>query len=143
MTRMPDIEAEAAAAVGWFEQHLPHRHAAPQTPAPQPANPAPAPADATAPQEENPMGFVTDIRNDLATAAHDVAAKAADFEQNVLPAVAEKLTALENNPVIDSLLNAVHVPPEALAIVVKTIEGLESLYAPAQPAQQPVTAGQQ
>lgn len=89
------------------------------------------------------MSFITDVNNDLKTAAHDLAAKAADFETNILPAAASKLSALEGNPVVDSLLAAVHVPPEALTPVVHLIDDLEGLYnpddtttpaAPAQPA---------
>lgn len=74
------------------------------------------------------MSLVTEVHDALLAAAHDITSKAVDFEQTVLPAAASKLTALEGNPVIDSLLNAVHVPPEALGIVVKTIDGLEALY---------------
>lgn len=50
--------------LGWFEDHLPHHHAAPQTPAPVPATMA---ADAATAQEE-PMPLSTledDVKNDL------------------------------------------------------------------------------
>lgn len=92
--------------------------------------------------KEQHMGFVTDVKSELAAAAHDLAAHAVQFDQNVLPGLAAKLAALENNPVVDAVLAAAHVPPEALDIVVKTIEGLEVLYNPQQAAQAPVTAAQ-
>ena len=134
---MPDIfgdlvrkwdHAEHAAreeAGSWFRREHPY---ASQTPDASPVN---LQAAAAAQPKENPLSFITDVKNDLATAAHDVAAKAADFEQNVLPAAASKLTALEGNPVVDALLNAVHVPPEGLDVVVGVINKLEGLYNPA------------
>lgn len=111
--------------------------------APTPADGMPviiSAATAARPQETT-MSAITDIKNEIAAAAHDIAAKAAEFEQTILPAAAARLTALEGNPVVDSLLKAAHVPPEALDIVVKTIDGLEALYtpvaaSPAAPAQQ-------
>jgi hypothetical protein len=116
-----------------------------QTPAQQPATTATATA-AAAPSQEDTMSVVTDVRNDLALAAHDLAAKAAEFEQSILPAAAAKLTALEGNPVIDALLTAVHVPVDNLDIVVAMINKLESIWAPPQtaeqPQQQPVPAAQ-
>lgn len=99
------------------------------------------------------MGFITDLKHDLATAAHDVAARAAEFETTILPAAAGKLTALEGNPVVDALLTAVHVPVEDLDIVVQLINKLETMWnpdvaaapadpQPAAPAPAPVPAGQ-
>lgn len=88
--------------------------------------PAPQPVNLGTTLQEEPVSVVTDLQN----FAHELAAKAAELEQTVLPAAAGHLAALEGNPVVDSLLNAVHVPPEALAIVVATIQGLEELYKP-------------
>ena len=90
------------------------------------------------------MSFA-DIENEIKTLADH----AKRIEQEVLPAAAtdlKKLEGLAGNPVVLSLLSAVHVPTEALTMAVKVIDGLEELYkpetavaAPAAPAE-PVAA---
>lgn len=126
MTRMPNFEAEIKREFG----HLFH-HGQSQAPAQTPVT-----ITATAPEGE-PVSAVADLQN----FAHELAAKAAELEQTVLPAAAGTLSALEGNPVVNSLLNAVHVPPEDFDIVVAMIDKLETIWRPADTAAaEPVAA---
>lgn len=151
MTRMPDIETEAARAVGWVEHHLPHRHAAPQSPAPQPVTMAPATADATAPQKDTTMSLATledDVKNDLTqgldylegmvgrlkTAAPGIIGNA----ETVLAPIVERFAQTVGDRVLPPLME------EGLMAVVDAY--FAKLGQPAQPVaaqpQQPVPAGQ-
>lgn len=122
--RMPDIEAEARAAVGWTVAHL-HHH---ETTA--------APAAATATEEH--MSFITDVENGWTT----LEAEYGKFKA-ALPGAIEKAKAFEASPfaaLAEKAAGSV-LPPEAVAIAVgaaeKVIDDLSALYAPQTPAQPP------
>ena len=75
------------------------------------------------------MGLIAELEADAA----ELRAKVGEFVQTKLPAATEDLKKLEGvaeNPVVLSLLAAMHVPAEALPMVVKVIDELEKLYAP-------------
>ena len=76
----------------------------------------------------------------LETDAEELRAQVEEFVKSKLPAATadlKKLEGLASNPVVLSLLNAVHVPSEALTMAVKVIDGLEDLYKPETPVAAP------
>ena len=144
---MPDIFAETVRDWHRVEDavtaHLPHHHAAPETPAPQPATMAEATAAAATQQEEPPMSAATDIEGFYADAKADLAKVEA-----ALPGVLDKAKKLEGNPLADLAVKAAEsiLPPEAVAIVnnvaSKAFDELVALYAPTQPATTPADPAQ-
>lgn len=77
------------------------------------------------------MSLITEVKAELKS----LAAKAEGIDE----AAVGKVEALEGNPVVDALLAAVHVPVNALSIVVDVLNGLAAIYpkpadAPADPA---------
>ena len=86
--------------------------------------------------EEPAMNLITELKND----AQKLAAKFDGIDE----AAAAKMAALEGNPVLDALVSAAHVPPNALSIVVDVLKGLGEIYpkdvATADPAVQPEPA---
>ena len=115
-----------------FTRRLPHHHAAPQTPAPEPVNLAAATA-AAATQQEEPMSVITDLEEGYAAAKADLAKVEA-----ALPGALAKARQLEGNPLADLAVKAAEsiLPPEAVAIInstaSKVFDELMGLYAPAQ-----------
>ena len=86
------------------------------------------PAITPTPQEHH-MALIATLETD----AEELRAQVEEFVKAKLPAATadlKKLEGLIGNPVVLSLLNAVHVPSEALAMAVKVIDGLEDLYRP-------------
>jgi hypothetical protein len=101
-----------------FARHLPGSHYHDRQ---YPATPAP----------EAPVSLITEVKAELKS----LAAKAEGIDE----AAVGKVEALEGNPVVDALLAAVHVPVNALSIVVDVLNGLAAIYpkpadAPADPA---------
>lgn len=85
-----------------------------------PAPPAP---------EEDIMALIATLEADAA----ELRSKFEEFVTTKLPAATgdlKKLEGLADNPVVLSLLSAVHVPTEALTMAVKVIDSLEELYKP-------------
>jgi hypothetical protein len=126
---MPDFEAEAKAAVSWLEHpHLPHRHAAPQTP----AQPEPAAQAAPNPRQEAPMFTIAEIEA-------EAKAFVAKFEQIDKAALA-RLDAATSNPETDDVLSdlaklaGLPIPPGTIAGMANGLKVLLGLYVPEQPA---------
>src|SRR5712692_8588672 len=86
--------------LGWFEDHLPHRHAAHQTPAPQPATMTAATAAATTPQEDD-MSFATDVEQGYAAVKNEFG----KFEA-ALPGLLAQAKKLEGNPIAQVAVKA-------------------------------------
>lgn len=107
---------------GWdaFTSHMPHAHYH------DPQNAATTP--------EAPMSLLDSVEADF----EDVRAKVEEFATSKLPAALEDAKKLAGNPVVVSLLSAVHVPTEALSMVVGVIEKLEELYKPETDSPAPV-----
>lgn len=78
------------------------------------------------------MSVMSEVENELKALRE----RAQALEAKIAPEV-PKLVSLEGNPVVDSLLAAVHVPPSGLALVIGLIEGLEHIYGPEEPASTP------
>jgi hypothetical protein len=74
--------------------------------------------------EGHPMSLITTLENDAA----DLRAHVEEFITSKLPAATADLKKLEGNPVVDALLNAVHVPAPALDVVVGMINSLAGLF---------------
>ena len=95
---------------GWnaFREHIPHRRY--------------HDPDATAipAAQEAPVNLITELKAD----AQKLAAKFEGIDE----AAAAKMQALEGNPVVDALIAAAHVPPNALSIVVEVLKGLGDIY---------------
>ena len=106
------------------------RYHEPQSPASTAITTFPAVTVTTTPApEEDIMALIATLETD----AEALRAKVEEFVKSKLPAATDDLKRLEaiaGNPVVLSLLNAVHVPTEALAMAVKVIDGLEDLYKP-------------
>lgn len=108
---------------GWdaFRHHLHHGHYHDPEAAATPATEAPQ------------MSLVSTLETDF----EDVRAKVEEFAKDKLPAGLADAKKLAGNPVVDALLAAVHVPAEALSMVVGVIGKLEELYAPENDSQAP------
>ena len=111
------------------------RYHEPQDPAstyisPFPAVTVPPVTQATTPAPEAAvMALIATLENDAA----ELRAKVEEFVTSKLPAVTDdlkKLEGLKDNPVVLALLNAVHVPVEALGGPVAVLNELEKLYKP-------------
>ena len=76
---------------------------------------------------EADMSLIAELKQD----AIDLAAKFGTVDE----AAADKLAALEGNPVADALLDALHVPPADLEPVVAMLKTLGSLVPKPQPAE--------
>jgi len=137
---MPDIFAETVRDWHRVEHavadHLPHHHAAPETPAPAPATMAAATAAAaTQHQQEEPVSVITDLEEGYAAAKADLAKVEA-----ALPGALAKAKQLEGNPLADLAVKAAEsiLPPEAVAIInstaSKVFDELVSLYSAPQAA---------
>jgi len=160
-----DALAAAQREFGWFEDHLPGCHAAPEHPATAPDTMGAATA-AAEPQEETVSviddleGFINDVREIGPQAIADVkeigAAAVADLK--AVKANPETADVLADIGKLASLAPAVGIPAGVIAGVSGGLKTIISLYdtataAPAQPdapqqpampaeAQQPVPAGQ-
>jgi hypothetical protein len=77
-------------------------------------------AAAPAVTTETQMSLITEVKTEL----KDLALKAEGIDE----AAAEKIAALEGNPVVDALLAAAHVPDTALAMAVDLLNGLAGIY---------------
>ena len=141
-------ENPVAEAIDWFHhdhEWIRHgRHAAPETPAPQPVN-LTAAAAAAEPQEE-PMSLLDTIKRDVA----DVEAKLASVDEDALAKLNTVLANPETADVLSDLAGLgaiVGIPEGTIAGIAGGLKTLLGLYppAPAQPdaPQQPaVPAGQ-
>ena len=143
MSREPVYEHLLLEAEDWF--HHPHRHQEPphyhqqqDTPGTEPAHFPPSPSTTAIPLNitlpPTPAATETDMAlADIENEIRTLAEHAKRIEAEVLPATfggLKKLEGLADNPVVASLLAAVHVPSEALGMAVKVIDGLEELYKP-------------
>jgi len=79
------------------------------------------------------MSIVADVQTEFGLLKQKFEALEAKFAPEV-----PKLAALEDNPVVDALLAALHVPASGLALVTNLINGLEEIYKPVE-ATDPVT----
>lgn len=153
-----DAIAAARREFGWFEDHLPGRHAAPQQPAPEPDTMVTATA-ATATQQEEPMsviddieGFISDVKEIGPEAIADVKAvgAAAVADLKAVKANPETADVLADLSKLAGLASDVGIPVNAIAGIANGLKVLVSLYdtataAPAgadSPAQAPAEAQQ-
>jgi len=116
MPRMPDIEAEARAAVGWFT-HITH-----QAPA-QPETAAPA-----APNQEDHMSLLEIVH----TAVADVEAKLEGIDEEAVKIVKAIQAHPETAPFLSTLASLAGLPIPAGSITKfgQSLLGLLELYAP-------------
>jgi hypothetical protein len=148
MTGANPIHVAVAAAkrdFGWFEDHLPGRHAAPETPAPQPVN-LTAAAAAAEPQEE-PVSIAkleADIKNDITEGAAWVAEWAARIK-TAAPSIIET-TEAAGGPTVARLIQVAAgrvLPPGVEDIAASLLGKLFDDFAPAaQPAPAQAADGQ-
>lgn len=129
MARMPDIEAEARAAVGWIEDHVPGHH---QTPA--------ATVAASTTTEEHMQ--LSQIANDIKGAIENADQWVKQVTEQHLPAILAQAERYENSPIVQALEGAL-LPPgveqQIAAMIAELAKQFPAAPAPAEPAQ-PVQA---
>lgn len=83
------------------------------------------------------MGLAQDIDNgfkELVAKGHQWAADLEQFATSHIPDAVSTIDAAETNPVVQAVLNAVHVPPSVLNGIARTLLDLEEQFAAVTPA---------
>lgn len=126
MTRMPDIEAEAAKAAGWIGQHLPHHHTST-------AHAAAAVTIANSATQGEPVSLSTDL--------HKIAARLETIGEDAVGALERVQANPETAKIFEAIdeLTGLNASPDVISIATAGLDELLTRLKASQaaPAQQP------